>query len=73
MAVYVKCLNNTFSFAFFLLPLACLNKNMTSELRHREKKTPEAQKDNAFTEEYDGYIKKDMKCSYGKTPSGAGK
>lgn len=46
---------------------------MTSELRHREKKTPEAQKDNAFTEEYDGYIKKDMKCSYGKTPSGAGK
>ncbi|CEG82867.1 Putative Phosphatidylethanolamine N-methyltransferase Short=PEAMT [Rhizopus microsporus] len=44
---------------------------MTSELRHREKKASGAQKDNTFAEEYDGYIKKDMKCSYGKTPSGA--
>lgn len=46
---------------------------MEPELRHRDKSISRASEESSSTEEYNGDIKKNMKCSYGKTPNGTGK
>lgn len=46
---------------------------MEPELRHRDKSTSRVSEESNSTEEYNGNIKKNMKCSYGKTPNGTGK
>ncbi|KAG1463317.1 hypothetical protein G6F55_002468 [Rhizopus delemar] len=43
---------------------------MEPELRHRDKSISRASEESSSTEEYNGDIKKNMKCSYGKTPNG---